>query len=321
MCKISVVVAVYQAEKYIRRCLESLRKQTLREFEVLLIDDGSTDKSGEICDEYANHDNRFKVFHKVNGGVSSARQMGLDNASGEYIIHVDPDDWTESNMLEEMYDAAKRKKADLVICDFYLELGICSQYCKENVNVDNKQFFYDMITNLHGACWNKLVRKECFVRYNISFPKEMIMWEDKYVNLKLAENPIMIEYLPKAFYHYDCMINKNSAVSISSRKKIESERFLISWLDKMDDPNVKIQLMELKRDAKKVAFLTKEVKKNEFCGLYPEVNRSYSFKLSDFGRSPDFYIWLALNFSFRLSRILYLLKITVLKYVRLLWQK
>ena len=108
--KISIIVPVYKAENYIHRCIKSLLSQTFTDFEILLINDGSPDKSGEICDEYAKSDKRIRVFHKENGGVSSARQCGIDNARGEYTIHVDPDDWVDPRMLEELYLKAVEEK-------------------------------------------------------------------------------------------------------------------------------------------------------------------------------------------------------------------
>ena len=95
--KISVIVPVYNTAKYLHRCLDSILQQSFKDFEVLLVDDGSTDNSGEICDEYAAKDSRVRVFHKENGGVASAREIGIENAVGLYSIHVDSDDWTESS--------------------------------------------------------------------------------------------------------------------------------------------------------------------------------------------------------------------------------
>ena len=117
--KISVIVPVYNAASTLRKCVDSLLAQTLKDFEVLLVDDGSTDNSGALCDEYAQQNSRVKAFHKSNGGVSSARQFGIDHAQGEYTIHADPDDWVEPGMLEELYKKAKEADADMVICDFY----------------------------------------------------------------------------------------------------------------------------------------------------------------------------------------------------------
>lgn len=119
--KVSIIIPVYKAESYLHRCIDSILAQTFADWELLLIDDGSPDRSGDICDEYAVKDKRIRVYHKKNGGVSSARQKGLDMARGEYVIHVDPDDWVEPSMLTELFAKAKAENADMVICDFYLD--------------------------------------------------------------------------------------------------------------------------------------------------------------------------------------------------------
>lgn len=119
---ISIIVPVYKSEKFICRCMDSLLSQSFTDFEILLIDDGSPDGSGKICDSYAMKDSRVRVFHKENGGVSSARQLGIDNARGEYTIHADPDDWVEPTMLAELYGKAKTEDADMVICDYYSDV-------------------------------------------------------------------------------------------------------------------------------------------------------------------------------------------------------
>ena len=117
---ISIIVPVYKAEAYLHRCVDSLLIQTFTDFEILLIDDGSPDRSGAICDVYAAKDQRVRVFHKENGGVSDARQFGVDHALGEYIIHADPDDWVDPTMLEELYRKACETDADIVIADFFV---------------------------------------------------------------------------------------------------------------------------------------------------------------------------------------------------------
>ena len=103
---ISIIIPVYKAEGHLHRCVDSILAQSFTDFELLLVDDGSPDGSGKICDEYAAKDSRVKVLHKQNGGVSSARQTGIENATGEYTIHADPDDWIEPTMLEELYNKA-----------------------------------------------------------------------------------------------------------------------------------------------------------------------------------------------------------------------
>lgn len=116
MIKISVTVPVYNAEKYLKQCLDSIQKQTLKEIEVIMIDDGSTDGSAEICKQYL-YDNRFSYFHKENEGLAAARADGIERASGEYIGFIDSDDWIEPDMYEKMYNAAKSNDSDIVFCN------------------------------------------------------------------------------------------------------------------------------------------------------------------------------------------------------------
>ena len=306
--KVSVIVAVYQVEKYIHKCLDSIQKQTLNGFEVLLIDDGSKDNSGNICDEYAQKDGRFRVIHKENGGVSTARQVGLNNAIGEYVIHVDPDDWIEKNMLEDLYYEATASNSDMVVCDYYQEINGKSSYIKQVPNLQsNKYYFYDLINKLHGSCWNKLTRRSCFSKYNISFFPQMIMWEDLFINLQLIEQPIKISYLPHAYYHYDESTNASSAVRSWSRKKLTSQIVLIDWLEKKNDPVIAKENFELKKSAKKTAFFVKEIGSKEFRSLYPETNDSYTFRIKDIGHF-DFFMYLAIHVSLRLARSLNTIK-------------
>ena len=117
---ISIIVPVYKAEAYLERCIDSIISQTFTNWELLLIDDGSPDCCGRICDAYERKDSRFHVFHKTNGGVASAREVGMQHAIGEYSIHVDPDDCIDPYTLEELYKAAKSSNADIVVCDFLL---------------------------------------------------------------------------------------------------------------------------------------------------------------------------------------------------------
>ena len=113
--KISIIVPVYNVEKYIRRCLDSIAAQTFTDWECICVDDGTPDASGKICNEYAQKDSRFVVIHKENGGVSSARNAGLNVAKGEYVTFCDSDDWVEKEMLEVLYNTALETDADVVM--------------------------------------------------------------------------------------------------------------------------------------------------------------------------------------------------------------
>ena len=211
--KISVIVPVYKAEAYLHRCIDSILAQTFKDFELLLIDDGSPDRSGEICDEYARKDCRVKVYHKSNGGVSSARQYGLDNAIGEYVIHADPDDWIDADMYEKMYNVAVENNADMVICDFQFESPKSRISIYQNFqHLDNISVLKKIYQYMYGSCWNKFIKRSCLTLYNIHFPLDLFYGEDLFVNTCLLSFPIKIEYVPSAFYHYDQVLNNNSLV-------------------------------------------------------------------------------------------------------------
>ena len=209
--KVSVIVPVYNAEKYLRKCVDSILAQTFRDFEVILVDDGSPDRSGAICDEYAQKDPRVRVIHKENGGVSSARQCGLDNARGEYTIHADPDDWIEPDMLEALYAKAKAEDADMVICDYYVEFGKKTELKQQQPSaLDSETVLREMFQRLHGSLCNKLVRRACYKDFQISFPPEVHYSEDLYVVVSLLLHSIKVAYIPRAFYHYNQTANPNS---------------------------------------------------------------------------------------------------------------
>ncbi len=224
---VSIIVPVYKAESYLHRCVDSILAQTLLDFELLLIDDGSPDKSGDICDMYAQKDSRVRVFHKNNGGVSSARQCGLDNVQGEYIIHADPDDWVEPDMLEELYRKAVEDNADMVICDMFVNYPNKQVYQTQSPSEHNHEtVLKELFLQLHGSCCNKLVRRGCCERYGLKFDMELSFCEDLYFNSSLLKHPIKVSYLPKAFYHYDQVINDNSIVKSYSNAVYEKDRML-----------------------------------------------------------------------------------------------
>ena len=212
MILISVIIPVYKAEKFISRCIDSILSQTYCDWELILVDDGSPDNSGKICDGYAQKDKRIKVIHKQNGGVSDARQVGLDAAKGEYIIHADPDDWVEPKMLEELLYNVKDENADMVICDMIWEKGTCTElHIERPTSLDNEIILCDLFEGkIYGSCCNKLVRRDLFRQYDISFPKGIQLREDLYVIASLLVHPIKVSYLNKAFYHYVIGENSNS---------------------------------------------------------------------------------------------------------------
>ena len=230
MPKDSVIMPVFKAEEYLSRCTDSILKQTFSDFELILIDDGSPDNSGKICDEYALKDKRIIVIHQENQGVSAARQKGLDTATGEYVIHADPDDWVEPNWLEMLFLEAERTKADMVMCDFdriYSDNSI--YYSQKPTSLKNEDILHDLIEGkLWGPCWNKLVRLNCIHEYNVHFHPEMNLWEDLYVNCMLLIHDIKVSHVAKALYHYDSFTNVNSIVRFRNDSHIYSGLIFIN---------------------------------------------------------------------------------------------
>lgn len=180
--EISVIVPIYNVEKYLRRCIDSILAQVFTNFELLLVDDGSTDSSGEICDDYSNIDHRIRVVHKANGGVSSARNIGLDNARGEWIAFIDADDWISVNYLMTLIE--NRNKAQLIIGSFQLE-NTNEQYLGHYLN--EGLYNEDSIKNIFECKpysillitpWAKLFKSEVIKMHDICFDCTIVGGED-----------------------------------------------------------------------------------------------------------------------------------------------
>ncbi|WP_431425350.1 glycosyltransferase family 2 protein [Bacteroides hominis] len=217
--QISVILPVYNAEQYLHRMLKSLQVQTFTDFEVIMVDDGSTDSSGLICDKYATIDNRFRVLHKQNRGVSAARQAGIDNAQGKYVIHADADDWVDPTMLKDLYQKAKETNADIIICDFFTNSDTQKTYyhTQRPPSLVPINVLHALFRQLHGSCWNKLVKRACYSKYNCRFLPDINYCEDLLFWVQLLQHPeIKIDYLNKAYYHY-CM-NDNSITRAYTRE-------------------------------------------------------------------------------------------------------
>ena len=153
MEKISIVVPIYNVEKYVKKCIESLIKQTYKNIEIILVDDGSTDSSAEIIDEYANKDSRIIAIHQKNKGVSSARNTGLKAARGEYIGFVDPDDYVDCQMYEVMVNKLQASLADLVVCGYskiWESSGKTEKFCLTDKIVSAKNCLNDLF-DFRGA--------------------------------------------------------------------------------------------------------------------------------------------------------------------------
>ena len=273
---VSIIIPVYNVEKYIRQCLDSVLAQTFTDFEAILVDDCSPDSSGAICDEYAAKDERIKVIHhEQNGGVSRARQAGTDAAQGEYTIHVDPDDWVEPDMLEKLLAHARKTDADMVICDFWTyskRLG--NVYVPQNLepNLTAESVLRKIVfQQLPCSCWNKLVRRACYSNNNIGFyPFDITYCEDELFNIRvLGQHNIYVSYLPKAFYHY--RQNQQSLVNTPSIEKVRSKIIVISETENILSGPDYDDFYSLKRETIFMALITRLF--DSYMTLFPEIHQ------------------------------------------------
>ena len=218
--EISVIVPVYNVEPYLKRCLDSIINQSMKDIEILIIDDGSTDKSGEICEEYAGLDNRIKVTHQNNHGLSYARNTGLDQAQGKYIMFVDSDDYVERDFCKIPYEIAEKNDAEIVIFHHHT-FEKNKEIQKSNANISQgpktKQEAIDLIQHISEHCvWNKMFRSTLFD--SIRFPDGY--YEDIGIVYKLILASNSIYYCKDMLYNYVRRDNSISS-SLNSKKKLD----------------------------------------------------------------------------------------------------
>ncbi|MBE6141090.1 MAG: glycosyltransferase family 2 protein [Methanobrevibacter sp.] len=211
--QVSIIIPVYNPGKLLITCLDSVKKQTLTNIEILCIDDGSTDNSYQILNNYSQKDKRFKIFSQKNLGAGSARNKGIEKAKGEYIIFLDSDDWIESDMCEKLYNLAKKLDVDLVLFDTIRHLAdnnsktlihFQKDEFKENYEnyIFNYTFIKDKIMNgFYGVIWSKFYRAKFIKDNHIQFPNHK-MYNDVEFHVKTLLLAHKIAYFPKIFYHY-----------------------------------------------------------------------------------------------------------------------
>lgn len=197
--KISVIVPVYNVEQYLCRCVDSILAQTFPDFELLLIDDGSKDRSGEICDEYAGKDERVRVFHKENGGVSSARNLGIDNAKGEWISFVDADDWVSENYFP---DSLLNNSNDLILNK--ISNQEYAQGMSERAKSVPSLFFQNILNKqISLGPWAKFFRRDIVEREKLRYYEDIKFAEDAIFNLQYFKFVKSLSLNIKGLYHYD----------------------------------------------------------------------------------------------------------------------
>ncbi len=253
--KISIIVPVYNTEKYLNRCLESIISQSLKEIEIIIINDCSSDNSLEIIKKYIKKDKRIILIDKIkNEGVSAARNSGIEIASGDYILCIDSDDWIESNYLKDMYEIAIKYDADMIITDFYFDYGEKNiiyqfdQYEENKIILNNKKIIKNLASreeNGFSCVWNKLVKKEIYLKNNIKFPEKISMGEDLFVVISLVYFSKKIVKLNKAYLHY--IQNVNGLTKKPKFSTLVSIYFALQKIEAfLKDKNYDLILEELK---------------------------------------------------------------------------
>ena len=236
---VSVVVPVYNVEKYLRECLDSIVNQTLKDIEIILVDDGSPDNCPQICDEYAAKDARIKVIHKPNGGYGSAVNRGIEEAIGEYIGIVESDDWIEPDMYEKLYNNAKESNSDVCICDFYHARNsgntIHEYITKKNIGLNECFNLLSKPEIMYQPAypWNKLYKKEFLDTNQIKMFEDKRMYQDITWNSEILSKCKLFSYInePLYYYRYDSV---NSSTNIGNLSTINylykrKERKKIKW--------------------------------------------------------------------------------------------
>lgn len=230
---ISIIIPVYNVEKWLERAVQSLQNQTLSDFELILIDDGSTDASGSVCDALAKEDNRIRVIHQENAGAAAARNKGIHEAKGEYLYFMDGDDWCENNMLNEMHRLAAKHQLDLTITGFYIDTYYDKDKFFQEERTAPDMVYLTADKFRHAACelfdaqllyapWNKLYRKQYLLDNHIEFPTTF--WDDLPFNLDVIRDITRVGCLDDYFYHF-----------LRARAESENTRYRADMYEKREE--------------------------------------------------------------------------------------
>lgn len=276
----SVIIPVYNVAPYLRRCLDSVLAQSFTDWEAICVNDGSTDDSAAILDEYAAKDNRIKVIHQENNGVNYARQTALEKSAGDWIASIDSDDWVGPDFLKNFYEALSDGICDMLWTDIIRHVDGRAEREPQAVNPDSAALQRAMIA---VQCWggnvNKCYSRKFIVEHKISFPVEqrVHVCEDLCFNVVLLSYKPRLKYLPVADYHY--MVRNGSAIrSILTSEKVKSTQYI----DRIMFEHVLFEDIEELRlhrrmALKSYAYCSTGISNKEFYALYPEIKSLKGF--------------------------------------------
>lgn len=239
---ISIIIPIYKVELYIDKCIESILKQTWKNIEVILVDDGSPDKCGQICDEYAKKDTRIKVIHKDNGGLSDARNAGVEVATGNYIGFVDSDDWIDENFYEQLIDKMKKTGADIVAAGVKKvwedgKMEIMTPF--QEIQLSNQEAMKAIIEEsfLKQPVWYKLYRADVA---QVKF-KKGVLHEDNYWSYQVIAKANKVVVMPEPYYYYRQRSNSIMSSQYSEKRlaaidsKVQRQNFLLQEYPELTD--------------------------------------------------------------------------------------
>lgn len=314
---ISVVVPVYNREKDIEKCLRSLKNQSLKNIEILVINDGSTDKSEEIIKSVIKDDARFKLITQENKGLTSARNKGLDLSNGKYIYHLDGDDWIEKNALKDMYDFAETNDLDCVIANFIFDYNgskenkVGIDYNCENKHIFNGKEYLKKLLKWEDAVpavWNKLIKKSIYDNNMIRFPNGIFLGEDLATTPRLLYFCKKIGKLNNQYVHYIQHSGQGSNkenLSYKIEDLFEVYEILNTFFDKHNE--FKLELEESELNNLYVKFLRT---KSKFENL--SYNRAYGKFILNVDKVLKFK-------SFRTLKLKHRMRLTIMSYTKSKW--
>lgn len=328
---ISIIVPIYNVEKYLDRCIQSLRNQTLKNIEIILVDDGSPDNCPALCDEYARQDSRIVVIHKKNAGLGFARNSGLEIAKGQYIAFVDSDDYVSTNMYEQLYNETYKQDFDIVYC------GVNAQKSNGNIiqehitdRIITKNEIIDLLSNMIAcdvsikqersepmSVWHCIYKKEIIDKYQIRFMSEReILSEDIIFDIQILPHCKTIRFIPQALYNY--CYNGISLSQTFKRDKLKQNFNLLKKmfysLDEQGLSHLRVRALRLfigyNRGFLKSIFLshyTYQEKKTLCHELYENKGWNFVFQYYPISQMPIFHKIILLTIKYRLFFIHFIL--------------
>lgn len=311
----SIIVPVYKTEKYLRKCIDSILKQNYEDFELILVDDGSPDQCPNICDKYKRQDTRIKVLHKKNGGVSLARNAGLNMATGRYIWFIDSDDYIAPTALHELYEAQRSEEADLYVFNTFLNQSISL----ENINCFFEQYYFKYFLGF-GPC-NKLYKRDIILDSGLEFDKQETIGEDLLFNIQYYKTlfvggKVKFSFSDKEYYTY--VKRDDSAMNTLSKKRIYQQLRLFLKIRKacqelLSDKNIVylffMHLISGIGQARQGGMTSKEFAEIDFSD-YTEINEFKKIKKDFFGNERasiagrmriQLFVWLMKNKKYKLA--------------------